>query len=208
MIIDISPLIHEDLAVWPGDVSFQRQWQCKISEGANIDLSSMNTTVHLGAHGDAPSHYHQDGKSIDQVDLEPYLGPCYVIDIAIERGELITINHMPTESSWKSYPRILFKTGTFPDVSSFNEDFAAVSPELIDYLADEGVSLVGVDTPSFDPFVSKDLPAHTRLYHRNLRNLEGLVLKDVKEGPWDLVALPLKLKGFDASPVRAVLRPL
>jgi arylformamidase len=103
---------------------------------------------------------------------------------------------------------VLLATGTFPDPESFNEDFAALSPQLVERLHHAGVILVGVDTPSVDPFASKDLPAHHTFLKYDMAILEGLVLQDVPEGVYELIALPLNLEGFDASPVRAVLRTL
>lgn len=89
---------------------------------------------------------------------------------------------------------------------AFNGDFAALSPELIDWLHQRGVITVGIDTPSVDLFDSKDLPTHKAILRHDMAILEGLVLADVPEGTYELIALPLKLAGFDASPVRAVLR--
>ena len=103
-------------------------------------------------------------------------------------------------------PRVLLATGTYPDTGTFNTDFAALSPELVDWLAARGVNLVGVDTPSVDPADSKGLPAHKAFLKNDVYILEGLVLADVPEGRYELIALPLKLAGFDASPIRAVLR--
>ena len=105
-------------------------------------------------------------------------------------------------------PRILLATGTFPDPTDFNEDFAAYSPELVDALQAQGVRLIGIDTPSVDLFSSKDLPVHLRCLAHDMAILEGLVLTDVPAGLYELIALPLKLVGFDASPVRAVLRTM
>jgi arylformamidase len=103
---------------------------------------------------------------------------------------------------------VLLVTGTFPDPRHWNEDFAALEPDLVDALHALGVRLVGIDTPSVDLFSSKDLPAHKRFLAHDMAILEGLVLKDVPQGLYELIALPLKLEGFDASPVRAVLRTL
>ena len=105
-------------------------------------------------------------------------------------------------------PRVLFATGTYPDPQNWNADFAALSVELIDFLHERGVITVGIDTPSVDLFESKDLPAHKAILRHNMAILEGLVLKDVPEGTYELIALPLPLVGFDASPVRAVLRTI
>jgi arylformamidase len=105
-------------------------------------------------------------------------------------------------------PRVLFATGTYPDPQNWNGDFAAFSVELIDFLHQRGVITVGIDTPSVDLFESKDLPAHQPILRHDMAILEGLVLKDVPDGTYELIALPLPLVGFDASPVRAVLRTM
>jgi arylformamidase len=105
-------------------------------------------------------------------------------------------------------PRVLFATGTYPHPEKWNSDFAALSVELIDFLHGRGVITLGIDTPSIDLFDSKDLPAHKAMLRHDMAILEGVVLKDVPEGTYELIALPLPLVGFDASPVRAVLRTL
>ena len=198
-VIDISPTLHPGIAVWPGDVAYRRVVACAIAEGANVDLSSIRTTVHVGAHTDAPNHYHRDGVGIDGRDLELYYGPCEVLEVAVERGARI-----PPVGPVRA-PRVLFKTGTFPDPDDFNEDFAALSPELVEDLARQGVRLVGLDTPSIDPFSSQALESHQAVFANDLAILEGVVLDHVDPGLYTLIALPLKLRGADASPVRAVL---
>ena len=105
-------------------------------------------------------------------------------------------------------PRVLFKTGSFPDPSKFNLDFMALSPELVRYLQRCGVVLVGIDTPSIDPFDSKTLPTHLAVGEAGMADLEGLVLDGVQPGVYELVAAPLKLRNADASPVRALLKKL
>ncbi len=101
---------------------------------------------------------------------------------------------------------MLIRTDTYPDPTTFNEDFAALSPALIERLAAAGVITIGIDTPSVDLFDSKDLPSHQACLRRDIAILEGLDLSDVSDGIYELIALPLKLVGFDGSPVRAVLR--
>lgn len=199
---DLSPLISPELGVWPGDRPFSREVALSMAEGANLDLSAIHTTVHLGAHADAPSHYGLGAPAIDAVDLAPYVGPCQVVRVAVARGARIVPAHLPGPLR---APRILFHTGTYPDPTRWNSDFASLSPELIDHLHASGVVLVGIDTPSVDPFESKALESHQALLRTGMRNLEGLVLDSVPEGLYTLVALPLPLKGADASPVRAVL---
>jgi arylformamidase len=203
MIYDITPPITNRLKVWPGDTPPTREILCDMRRGDNITLSSLHTTVHLGAHADAPSHYGADAPTIDERNLDYYLGPCQVIRIAAVRGVRITPDLLPTTLQTE---RVLIATGTFPDPEQFNTDFAALSPELVRCLHEQGVKLTGVDTPSVDLFDSKDLPSHQAFLRYDMAILEGLVLTGVPEGIYELIALPLKLVGFDASPVRAVLR--
>lgn len=203
-ILDISPAITEQLAVWPGDTPLKREVLLEMATGANLTLSSLRTTVHLGAHADAPSHYHAEGASIDAVTLTPYLGPCLVHSVHKARHGLIEPDDCtPVLSS--GIKRVLFRTLSAPDPNHFNTDFVAFSSAAIDALGQAGVVLIGIDTPSVDPFSSKDLPAHQALLRWNIRNLEGLALAAIADGMYELIALPLKLVGFDASPVRAVL---
>lgn len=201
-LFDLSPRIHEGLAVWPGDLPFRREVALSLDAGAHMDLSAIHSTVHLGAHADAPSHFGQGAPGIDAVDLAPYLGPCEVMRVAVARGERILPRHLPRPVR---APRVLFHTGTFPDPARWNEDFASLSPELIDHLHALGVMLVGLDTPSVDPMHSKALESHHALLRTGMRNLEGLVLEGVADGIYTLIALPLPIQGADASPVRAVL---
>jgi arylformamidase len=122
--------------------------------------------------------------------------------VAVGRGDRIRPEHLTREIA---VPRVLFRTGTFPDPEAWNEDFASLSPELVEHLHGRGVLLVGIDTPSVDPMQSKGLESHHALLRTGMRNLEGLVLEGVADGIYTLIALPLPLAGADASPVRAVL---
>ena len=200
---DITPLVSTRLAVWPGDTPARREVLLDVERGDNITLSTLHATVHLGAHADAPNHYGAGAPAIDRRPLHPYLGRCRVLDVGVPRGERIPASAVPDPVG---APRLLLKTGTYPDPERFDEDFAALSVELVDRLHREGVVLVGIDTPSVDLFDSKDLPAHKAFLRHDMAILEGLVLQDVPAGVYELIALPLKLEGFDASPVRAVLR--
>jgi arylformamidase len=205
VIYDITPAITPSLAVWPGDTPMSREVLCDMKQGANITLSTLRGTAHLGAHVDGPNHYGKDAPAIDQRSLDLYLGRCQVVHVHPARKSRIEVLQVfvPIEAE-----RVLFYTGTYPDPNKFNEDFAALSPALVDELHRRGVKLIGIDTPSVDLFDSKDLPAHQRFLANNMAILEGIVLNDVPEGIYELIALPLKLVGFDASPVRAVLRTI
>jgi len=173
------------------------------SGSGNLLLSSIRTTVHLGAHTDAPNHYDPNGVSIDERSLAYYLGPCQVISVSMPRGERIRTKDLGDKAVAAS--RVLFKTGSFPNPDQWNNDFNSLSVELIDRLASQQVVLVGIDTPSIDPADDKILESHKAVARHDLAILEGIVLTDVPDGFYTLVALPLRLRGADASPVRAIL---
>lgn len=202
-LFDISPPIDASLNVWPGDTPPTREVLMDIAKGDTVTLSTLRATVHLGSHADGANHYGLGAPAIDRMPLEHYLGPCQVIDAPVERGTRVGVRDLKAAIT---RPRVLIRTGTFPDFSSWNSDFAGLSVELIEHLHARGVITVGVDTPSVDLQDSKDLPAHKAILRGNIAILEGLVLKGVPAGNYELIALPLKLVGFDASPVRAVLR--
>jgi arylformamidase len=203
VIYDITPAITSKLAVWPGDTASSREMLMDMARGDNITLSTLRATVHLGAHADGPNHYGENAPAIDERALDYYLGPCQVIRLNAPRATRITPAMLSGDSVAS---RVLFATGSYPDPGNWNADFAALSVELIDSLHASGVITVGIDTPSVDFFDSKDLPAHKAILGHDMAILEGLALRNVPEGIYELIALPLRLVGFDASPVRAVLR--
>jgi arylformamidase len=200
MIYDISPPLSPRLAVWPGDVPLSRK---ALAYGERGSASAFRATVHLGAHVDAPSHIGRGQINIDECPLDWYMGPCQVMRVNVTRGECVVPEML---SGPIELPRVLIATGTYPDPEQFSEDFAALSPSLVAFLKQHGVKLIGIDTPSVDVFAAKDLPAHHACLEHGIVILEGLVLRDVPAGNYELIALPLKLVGFDGSPVRAVLR--
>ncbi|MEM7167875.1 MAG: cyclase family protein [Planctomycetota bacterium] len=204
-LIDITPPITERLRVWPGDTPPTREVLLDMQQGDNITLSTLHSTVHVGAHADGANHYGKDAPGIDGRPLDVYVGRCQVVHVAAERGTRLTVEQLGVAITEE---RVLIATGTYPDPEQFNEDFTALDPGLVDALHEQGVRLVGVDTPSVDTFTSKDLPSHARFLANDMAILEGLVLSEVPSGAYELIALPLSLPGFDASPVRAVLRTL
>lgn len=205
MIYDITPRLTERIAVWPGDTPLSREVLCDMKQGASVTLSTLRATVHLGAHADGASHYGKDAPGVEARSLEHYLGPCQVVDARVARGARVRMADLAQPVTDQ---RVLLRTGTFPDFEKFNEDFAAIDPALVEALADKGVITIGIDTPSVDVFTSKDLPAHNAFLRRGMAILENLDLARVPAGVYELIALPLPLVGFDASPVRAVLRTI
>ncbi|MBN8486725.1 MAG: arylformamidase [Burkholderiales bacterium] len=204
-LIDISPTVSADAPIFPGDEPFALRWTARLGPGCPVNLSALTLSPHIGAHADAPLHYANDAPSIDQVPLDAYLGPCRVIH-AIGCGPLLTVDHLRHAVAGLP-PRVLVRTCTRAD-TVWNPEFSAYAPEALLWLAERGVRLVGIDTPSVDPADSKTLDAHQVLRRHDLRVLENLVLDAAPAGDYELIALPLKLAGACASPVRAVLRTL
>jgi arylformamidase len=203
MLYDLSPTIRPEIPVWPGDTAFQSRLTWSIADGASVNLSAVTTTPHLGSHADAPFHTEPRGEGMAGMPLEPYLGLCRVVRVPPQ--PLIEPRHVDG-IDLANPGRILFKSESVRDRRSFPERFTALSPELAALLGERGAVLVGMDTPSVDPFESKTLDAHHALFRGGVAILEGLVLDGVPEGIYELIALPLRLAGLDASPVRAVLR--
>lgn len=203
---DISPPLHAGSPVFPGDTPYQQSWVATLGPGCPVNVSQITTSPHAGAHADAPMHYASGAAAIGEVPLDSYLGPCRVIH-AIGVGPLIEPHHL--DHALGGLPRrVLVRTNRVAPVDRWVDTFTAFAPATLERLADAGVCLVGIDTASVDPADSKTLDAHQVLLRRDMRVLENLVLDDVPEGDYELIALPLKLVHADASPVRAVLREL
>lgn len=204
---DISPPITPATPPFPGDTPFSLAWTATLAPGCPVNLSAITMSPHVGAHADAPLHYANGAKPIGEVGLDPYLGPCRVIH-AIDCGPLVQRAHLePAMTEAAAPPRVLVRTCRRAP-TAWTEDFSSFAPETIEWLARRGVKLVGIDSQSVDPATSKTLDSHQQLLRHDLRVLENLVLDDVPEGDYELIALPLRLATADASPVRAVLREL
>jgi arylformamidase len=201
---DISQTLRPGLPVWPGDTrfAFERTWLMEDGSPVNVGRTTMST--HSGTHGDAPLHYAADAADIASVDLDPYLGECLVVDVRGAKGE-VRIGDLP---HLDHVDRVLFRTfETFPH-DQWDGSFTAIASQTIEWLAMQGVRLIGTDAPSVDPQDSKTMDAHKAVLAADMRILEGLVLDDVPPGRYELIALPLKIAGGDAGLCRAILRGL
>jgi arylformamidase len=202
---DISPPVQAGSPVFPGDAPYAQAWNARIGPGCPVNVAALTLSPHTGAHADAPLHYDDQGVPIGAVDLAPYLGRCRVIHV-LGCGPLIEWAHL--EHALADLPaRVLVRTYR-RQPEGWDPDLPAFAPQTVERLADLGVVLIGIDSASIDPAASKDLPSHQVIQQRDLRVLENLVLDEVPEGDYELIALPLKLMHADASPVRAVLREL
>jgi arylformamidase len=189
---DISPTISAAIPVWPGDTPFAAGPTWDIEDGCPVRVSRMTMTTHLGAHTDA-------------VALDPYLGPCRVIH-CIGASPVRPQDVAPYLRD--TPPRVLLRTYASAPQQAWDPAFPAIAPDTVALLASHGVILVGTDAASLDPQDSKTLDAHHAVHRHRMAILEGVVLDAVAPGDYELIALPLKLAGMDASPVRAILRSL
>jgi arylformamidase len=201
---DISPTVDEHAAVFPGDAAYSQKLHFALSPDCPVNVNTLTFSPHTGAHADAPMHYANGAPAIGAVDLQPYLGPCRVIDCR-DCGPLVEPQHI-SHALHDLPPRVLLRTSAV--ASQGWASFTAISPATLALLATKNIALIGIDTPSVDPATSQELPSHQLLLKHDLRVLENLVLDDVPAGDYELIALPLKLMQADASPVRAILRAL
>ncbi len=206
VIYDISPQINEASSTWPGDEHMHRRQVSNTRAGEPFNICTLRSNGHLGAHVDAPRFLNKDQMSIDQLQLESFLGPCQLIRLQAEKSRPLLLSQLQDVAIESS--RILIDTSTFNGERTFAIDFAYLTPEIIDCLFDRGVRTIGIDTPSIDAFATKEWKCHQSCFDKKIAVIEGLLLWKVPVGQYELIALPLKLEGFDASPIRAVLRML
>jgi arylformamidase len=203
-LIDISPPLRVGMGVFPGDATYQVSQTFSIGPGCPVNVGSIAMSTHCGAHADAPLHYDSRGASIDQLELGDFIGPARVID-ARGAGPLCRFEEIAAALDGAP-PRLLFRLMDRLDPMLWPTGFRALAAEAIEQLAARGTRLIGVDVPSVDPETSKELPSHMACNRHDIRIVENLMLADVAPGDYELIALPLKLQGLDAAPVRAVLR--
>ncbi|KUO96084.1 arylformamidase [Ferroacidibacillus organovorans] len=204
---DLSMPLSEKTAPFPLDTPFSRVETMRMEDGDACNVTVITMSVHVGTHVDAPYHYDEQGLRIDEVALERYIGKANVFTVyprEVDGIPIITADDVRELSI--SAERVLLHTETYPEYAAFHANFASIEPDAIDVLAERGVRLIGVDVPSVDKATSKTLPAHKRCREREILILENLRLEHVPDGDYELIALPLRIAGGDASPVRAVLR--
>ncbi|MDM8527487.1 cyclase family protein [Anaerolineales bacterium HSG24] len=203
---DISRTINSRLAVWPGDSIFSAPKVADMDRGEVVNVSELTFSSHFGTHVDAPLHFVADEQSIDQLPIDIFIGPATLITVSQESGPLVLADFPNLD--WSTVERLLIHSpASHKPVDQFHEQFVYPSLELIDLMGQHNIRLFGTDSPSVDAFEGKDgLVGHYAMQQNGIIILEGLMLADVPDGEYELMALPLKLEGGDGCPVRAVLR--
>ena len=206
MIHDISVLVRPGTPEWPGDTPFSCGWTCRLSDGASVNLSSITSSPHVGTHADAPLHVHDGWPASDALPLAAFLGEALLLDVSGEGDGALDI--APDDARLAGVTRLLLHTGRSIAGGTFPAAWPVMPAATAAALARTGLLLLGVDAPSVDERESSSLDVHHALFGQGAFVLENLDLGNVPEGRYELVALPQRVEGLDAAPVRAVLRPL
>jgi len=205
---DITVPISNTMPVWPGDPPVRLESKKSIPQGDLCNLTALTLGVHSGTHIDAPLHFIDGGRAVDDIPLEVLIGPCRVIETnASPTIEKKHIESIPLDGC----KRVLFKTGNSMfwrnSIASFREDFVALGLSAAEYLAEKGVALIGIDYLSIETFhADEGNPVHNTLLKNNIVILEAVNLSAVPDGEYELVCLPMKLSGVEGAPVRVILR--
>ena len=203
---DISVTVDAATPEWPGDTPFSCGWTYRIAGGASVNLSTLTLSPHVGTHADAPLHVDDAWAPSEQLPVDAFVGPAIVCSVdstleSVEVAHLVSLPHLgPVE-------RLLLRTGRTIADGRFPDAWPALAPATVETLLRRGLRLLGVDAPSVDARESTSLQVHRALFGGGAFNLENLDLRNVPDGEYELTALPLRLRGLDAAPVRALLRP-
>lgn len=207
VLYDITTPIHQDMPVYEGDDPIETTSILTIEESGIANITGIvNFTTHFGTHVDPPLHFVQNGQSLDDVPLERFCGVAKVIEIEeggnIDerqlRQHLISPNDIVLFKTDNSRRRLLEK-------KDFHTDHAYISQDGAEYLVQKKVKMVGVDYLSVDKYGDESFPAHNTLLRNGVVILESANLVEVEPSIYYLICLPLKIRGADGAPARAVL---
>lgn len=203
MWIDITQTLEHSIAHWPEDTPFSYEIPVRKTESGSVNIGKIETSTHIGTHIDAPFHFDDNGVKVDELDINRYIGDATVIEVMnkayITEEVLMDFNIKGTI--------LLIKTKKEANQTVFPETIPVLSEKAVEHIAKIGIKLFGVDVTSVDPIDSKTLDIHHKLHRNDIMIIENAVLQDVTAGYYDFIALPLKIKGADGSPVRAALKP-
>jgi len=201
---DISVVVRVGTPEWPGDAPFECGWTTRIADGSSVNLSHLRGSPHVGTHADAPLHVHDGWPASDSLPLEAFLGDALVLDVSESPAGPLSLDVHDTRLA--GVERLLLRTGRCIADGSFPSDWPVLDAETAAGLVERGIRLIGVDAPSVDARHSTQLEVHHALFGGGAYVLENLDLRGVHTGHYELIALPQRLAGLDAAPVRAVLR--
>ncbi len=204
---DISMTIGNGMISWPSDGPVRVEKVRSMENGERLNLSRLSMSAHTGTHVDAPVHFIQEGSGIDSVSLDILIGPAAVVHLPgvreIGAGELVAAGIPPDTQ------RLLLKTdnGKLQGLKQFKTNYSFITAEGAKHIIDSGVRLVGIDYLSIAAYGSGEA-VHQALLGEGIVIIEGVDLREVSPGPYNLMALPLKIGGCDGAPARVVLEKI
>ncbi len=199
-VIDISQPLHPGLPVWPGDPPVVI---ARLDEGLPA-VSQLSLSTHAGTHIDPPAHFIAGAAAVDQLPLDLLVGPAWLVHL---RGAgPVTAAALARAAIPAATERLLLRTDNSNRPSTtFDPDFVALAPDAARWLLEHQIRLIGIDAPSIEPFDSPGGPVHRVLLAAGVVIVEGLALAGVEPGAYELICLPLPIRGGDGAPARAVL---
>ena len=204
-VIDISVMLSPDTPVWPGDTPFSCLWTWNMDDGSSVNVSAVTSSPHAGTHADTPLHVTRGVAGSESLAIAAFRGPAVVVDVTDLAGEIGIEEIDRRTHGYAATTRLLLRTGRSIASGMFPESWPSLSVDCARKLVTRGVVLVGMDCPSADDRESKTLDVHHELLDRGVCVLENLDLREAEPGEYVLDALPMKVAGLDAAPVRAVL---
>src|SRR5699024_2075771 len=199
----ITQTLDERIASWPEDTPFNYSLPVTKAKSGSVNIGKIETSTHIGTHIDAPFHFDDDGIKVDELNIDRYIGDAAVIEV-MDKKEITAEDLKASDISGTI---LLIKTKGEADREYFPPEVPVLSKGAVDYIAQIGIKLFGVDVLSVDDIDSKTLDIHHKLHQNDIMIIENVVLEDVRPGLYDFIALPLKIKDADGSPVRAAIRP-
>ena len=204
-IFDVTVPISKDMPVYPGDPAVKIERKATIDKKeAKYNLSRYSFSSHVGTHVDAPFHFIADGQTVDQLPLEILIGRTRVVEVTAPRIDEAALK----EFRFTADARVLFKTRNSYLWSQprFVEDYVYITPGAARALVNEGIKLVGIDYLSVEQYGSNTFETHLTLLRAGTLIIEGLDLREVEPGDYEMICLPMKIQGGDGSPARVILR--
>ncbi len=209
-IYDITVPLSNNVPVYEGDPKVEITTANSIEKGDAANVSKLCFGAHTATHVDAPNHFIEGTRKINELDLQKLIGRCRVVEID-KNVTVIEVRHV---ADLENAERVLFKTRNSDfwndSEGGFRTDFTYIEPEAALILVEKGVKLVGIDYLSVEKFGSKDFRTHIILLEKEVVIIEGLDLREVSAGDYELICLPLKVisETGDGAPARTVLREI
>jgi len=211
-IYDVSVTLSDQTPTYPGDPGIEITQWLNLEQGDAANVSLLHFGAHSGTHVDAPAHFIKGGSKVDSLSFENLIGPACVLEVPDEVMEIG--KDFLTGLDLMNVERVLFKTRNSAFWSEanghFRSDYTYLTAEAAAFLVEKKIKLVGIDYLSVEKFKADKFETHEILLGHGVTILEGLDLRQVSSGDYELICLPLKIGAGsgDGAPARAVLRTL